>query len=37
MFFANEKSGMNRPLSDTKTKNAIKDGENEWETMSIDY
>jgi hypothetical protein len=27
---------MNRTL-DTKTKNSKKDGENEWETMSIDY
>ena len=34
--FANEKLGMNRTL-DTKTKNSKKDGENEWETMSIDY
>ena len=35
--FANEKLGMNRNQSDTKTKNSSKDGENEWETMSIDY
>jgi hypothetical protein len=35
--FAKEKLGMNQTLSDTKTKNSKKDGENDWETMSIDY
>jgi hypothetical protein len=35
--FGTEKLGLNRTLSDSKTKKSKKDGENEWETMSIDY
>jgi len=35
--FATEKLGINETQSDAKTKNSKKDGENEWETMSIDY